>query len=447
MILLVIMLFEITFFTFLLILVISRNKQSATQVPASENSFTLASIKTSIVFPDSVTTPFDYSGNNDLTSLQIEAVYSTLNLLFFNSTSIFNDDHTNQSLYKKDGSPKKLQSSILFELMKFSDIPLYFFIRVLQIYRSQHPISEDKKISLDSLFTASVIYGNNLEIAQWLINEGADINFYTDYSGMTTLLYVARDNPNIEMLKLLINNGADLFTRSKYGTNALQFAAMGNPNPEMITFLLKNGFSISDTDEHGNNICMLAAKSNSVPVLEKIIRLGGNLLSISDGWNCLFFAVCYNQKIQMVQFLLSKIPKYYINHGDSKLRTPLMYSLRFCDDIKIAMALLQNGADPTIADKHGWNSLHFALYDDANCFEIVEYLLSVYKFDAYSLESLYNLPIFEFACRNSVMPETINLLIDYKIFPSNKTVCLELASSRKKSLAFQKVIQESSDFF
>lgn len=54
---------------------------------------------------------------------------------------------------------------------------------------------------------------------------GADIEVKTEVNGMTPLMYAARYN-NVEMISLLLNNGADATATSKLGYTALQYAEL-----------------------------------------------------------------------------------------------------------------------------------------------------------------------------------------------------------------------------
>ena len=66
-----------------------------------------------------------------------------------------------------------------------------------------------------------LITEGNLDAVQSMIKAGTDVNQKS--KGMTPLMYAARYN-KVEIVKLLIANGADLKTRSDKGYNALKYA-------------------------------------------------------------------------------------------------------------------------------------------------------------------------------------------------------------------------------
>ncbi|MCF6349084.1 MAG: ankyrin repeat domain-containing protein [Flavobacteriaceae bacterium] len=87
--------------------------------------------------------------------------------------------------------------------------------------------------TLDNLTIASVvtetdtfctlIKQGNLEAVKDMIKAGADVNKKS--IGMTPLMYAARQN-RVEIVKLLIANGAELKVKSNKGFTALKYAEM-----------------------------------------------------------------------------------------------------------------------------------------------------------------------------------------------------------------------------
>ncbi len=74
---------------------------------------------------------------------------------------------------------------------------------------------------------------NDNETAKKMIAYGANVN--DRYNGITPLMYAARYN-NVEMLKELLNNGADLSLKDSRGNTALKYAELSNAK-EAIEFL------------------------------------------------------------------------------------------------------------------------------------------------------------------------------------------------------------------
>jgi len=68
--------------------------------------------------------------------------------------------------------------------------------------------NNDEKLSLDLI---RAVKQNNIEKAQKILSQGADVNFQTQ-DGATPLEEAANKNYNTEMVKLLLDHGADIST-------------------------------------------------------------------------------------------------------------------------------------------------------------------------------------------------------------------------------------------
>lgn len=69
------------------------------------------------------------------------------------------------------------------------------------------------------------VFNNDLETVKKLIHLGADVNEFS--SNKTPLMYAARYN-RVEMIKLLVANGADLSIKDQYGNDALKYAELSD---------------------------------------------------------------------------------------------------------------------------------------------------------------------------------------------------------------------------
>jgi ankyrin repeat protein len=66
---------------------------------------------------------------------------------------------------------------------------------------------------------------SDIETVKKFLEFGSDIEIKTEVNGMTPLMYAARYN-NVEMVNLLVLNGADVNATSKLGYTALHYAEL-----------------------------------------------------------------------------------------------------------------------------------------------------------------------------------------------------------------------------
>jgi len=76
---------------------------------------------------------------------------------------------------------------------------------------------------------------NDYKTVKKFLELGSNVETKGKTMGMTPLMYAARYN-NVEMLQLLVANGADFNAKSKMGLKAIQYAELSNAT-EAVAFL------------------------------------------------------------------------------------------------------------------------------------------------------------------------------------------------------------------
>ncbi len=120
-------------------------------------------------------------------------------------------------------------------------------------------------------------YGE-LEIVRFLINNGADVN-YEDNDGWTALKFAAGEG-KLEIVKFLINNGADVNAKDNNGWTALMSAA-NNGYLKIVKYLVDNGADVNTKDDYGK-VLMVGASGRGpfgneglvLEVVKYLVELG-----------------------------------------------------------------------------------------------------------------------------------------------------------------------------
>lgn len=117
----------------------------------------------------------------------------------------------------------------------------------------------------DSLLYKAVV-NNDTTVIKDLVSKGANVNFIKEQGWVkVNLLITAVNKKNIEAVKVLLQNGADVNWEDGFNTTALLYAA-SNGNIPIIQHLLNNGADIKHKDKQGNDAISTAkqAKHNDV---------------------------------------------------------------------------------------------------------------------------------------------------------------------------------------
>ena len=94
------------------------------------------------------------------------------------------------------------------------------------------------------------IQGNHLEIAMYLIQQGANVNL-GDNLGWTPLTCAIGENGNLEAVRLLVENGADIHIHDgRTGWLPMSYA-IDIDAPEIVRYLMCNGANMNYQDKYG----------------------------------------------------------------------------------------------------------------------------------------------------------------------------------------------------
>ena len=140
---------------------------------------------------------------------------------------------------------------------------------------------------------------NNKEIFKNFINAKTEIDSLTP-------IHYASFRGNIPVIKLLIENGADIHVKSTHGLTVLHKAAQGDKPSAIVYFNQKYNFDLTETEENQLNALHLATKSGMDNSVIFLLALGINPnLTDKNGFTALHYAVKF-QKTRIIKKLLQK---------------------------------------------------------------------------------------------------------------------------------------------
>ena len=210
-----------------------------------------------------------------------------------------------------------------------------------------------------------------LEMVKQLVNRGADISARIESTGATPLMIAARHGRD-NIVEFLIDKGADISatgTNLVYQTTALHMAAQYG-HIKVIKLLLKHGANVNSRMTIGVSPLFAAAEAGNGEVVEFLLSKGAavNFRNI-HGANAVL-AAARGQHLPIIRKLVSAGGRVNVQLKKN-LKTALHMAVME-DRSAVAAVLLEKGADPTIKDADG--STPMAIAQKKRNFELVKLL-------------------------------------------------------------------------
>jgi ankyrin repeat protein len=215
----------------------------------------------------------------------------------------------------------------------------------------------------------------------------------TDKKYMTPLMYALYYKKPIEIIKLLLNKGANVNAEREYeieeegyeinGTTPLMLALESNKElkyndndlMKIVKLLLDNGANVNYIDYDDHTPLVYAIEYAPIEVIKIILdKTNDELVNLEEeldlGRTPLMHALFYERSIEIIKLLLNKGAN--INYENKLGITPLMIALDEENSIDIIKFLLDNGANVNDKDYKGIDVLTWA---SRNPIEIIQLLL------------------------------------------------------------------------
>ena len=115
-------------------------------------------------------------------------------------------------------------------------------------YQVPDDIKTTPKDIYSTLLLNAARYNAKPEIIKYLIDSGADVNA-RDQDKMTPIMWASLDNANPKTLEILVQAGADINARAKNGKTAIYFAIAGKNTVDIIKKMVELGADVNVKDE------------------------------------------------------------------------------------------------------------------------------------------------------------------------------------------------------
>ena len=186
--------------------------------------------------------------------------------------SVLLGDFTNNGVFTNINVQNKDGRTPLMDAFKNGEI----FIATQLLQHGADPTIKTNDGETVLMMTGSPSLEYEKDLIQWLLDAGAKSSDVSNF-GNTPLIAAAR-NGYAEIVKVLLDDNADVNATDNYGRSALLESARFAKDMEVITLLVKSGADINAVDNDRNTALSLAAASHldSVEVVRGLLRLGAD---------------------------------------------------------------------------------------------------------------------------------------------------------------------------
>ncbi|KAL5265325.1 hypothetical protein ACHWQZ_G006160 [Mnemiopsis leidyi] len=164
-------------------------------------------------------------------------------------------------------------------------------------------------------------------------------------------------------VKFLLDQGANVNAKDKYGLTALHCAADRGNYAAVIELLKHPSIIIECQDKQGETPLQLAVRANSMPCVRKLLSVGARANCENFNQLSALHSACVESNLEIVKMLCDKLEHEGVKNFINKTNDESMTALHFAVEVgaeDVVNFLVDKGADVTLKRKNLDTPLHLA---------------------------------------------------------------------------------------
>lgn len=223
----------------------------------------------------------------------------------------------------------------------------------------ENQVASEDNVGLFNAALAGSAYG-----VENYLKKGAKPNFFFRPEDNKNALHVASEKGYLEVVQLLLDNGAEVNSKTASDHYTALILAAQHENSAVTKLLISAGADISAENGYGNTALHEACHAGNIEVAKELVAAGANVNAVNHKGSTPIHTLCYGESpgthtVEFLKFLLASGSN--LDAADKRGMTPLLVCCT-SGRVDLIEVLVEFGANPKVEDDQGRGAMAIAQF-------------------------------------------------------------------------------------